>query len=78
MMKKIYISPEVEVMKIQSQGQMLTGSLTGIGGDSGMGYGGGSDSEIARSRDFEDFDERYARGNCRRKFFCVRLYIYCY
>ena len=23
MMKKIYISPEVEVMKIQSQGQML-------------------------------------------------------
>lgn len=60
-MKKIYISPEVEVMKIQSQGQMLTGSLTGsltgIGGDSGMGYGGGSDSEIARSRDFEDFDE---------------------
>ena len=41
MMKKIYISPEVEVMKIQSQGQMLTGSLTGIGGDSGMGYGGG-------------------------------------
>ncbi len=57
MMKKIYISPEVEVMKIQSQGQMLTGSLTGIGGDSGMGYGGGSDSEIARSRDFEDFDE---------------------
>ena len=74
MMKKIYISPEVEVMKIQSQGQMLTGSLTGIGGDSGMGYGGGSDSEIARSRDFE----RYARGNCRRKFFCVRLYIYCY
>ena len=49
MMKKIYISPEVEVMKIQSQGQMLTGSLTGIGGDSGMGYGGGSDSEIART-----------------------------
>jgi phosphoglycolate phosphatase-like HAD superfamily hydrolase len=45
------------LMKIQSQGQMLTGSLAGIGGDSGMGYGGGSDSEIARSRDFEDFDE---------------------
>ena len=54
-MKKNYCKPTMNVVKIQHS-QMLCGSITGVeGGDTRIGYSGGS-SGPARSRSF-DWDD---------------------
>ena len=61
-MKKNYCKPTMNMVKIQDS-QMLCGSITGVeGGDTGIGYGGGSNGP-ARARqynggiDWDDWDE---------------------
>ena len=45
-MKKIYINPEIEIIKIASQNQMLAGSSFSREDDFGGGSGGSSESGI--------------------------------
>ena len=62
-MKKIYMKPDMKVVKLQHQGIICTSDPVGSvdGGDTGIGYGGGS-SGSARARqhggiDWDDWDE---------------------
>ena len=41
-MKKVYLQPETEVLKINVV-EMLAGSITEVGGDSGIGIGDPTD-----------------------------------
>ena len=56
MKKQAYMKPAMRVVKIQHQCQILAGSVNGTGGNTGLGYGGGS-SGVARSRSFGDWDD---------------------
>ena len=61
-MKKEYMKPTMNVVKIQHKCQILAGSITGVeGGDTGI-TGGGPGSGPARARsnggiDWDDWDE---------------------
>lgn len=55
MKKKVYTAPAVEAISLE-HGCLLSGSKTGIGGNSGLEYGGGS-SEPGRARLVDDWDE---------------------
>ena len=55
-MKKEYIKPQVEVVRVNMKCQIMAGSVKGVVGNSGLGYGAGS-STSGRSRDYDDWDE---------------------
>ena len=56
-MKKIYEKPSMRVVKIQHSGIICTsGTVTNVGGNSGMSIGGGK-SGTARARGFDDWDD---------------------
>ncbi len=58
MMKKLYVTPSLEVVEIQQQGYILTGSIIDInGGDTGIGYGGGGHVEPTSRMFIDDFDD---------------------
>ena len=44
-MKKNYVSPTMEVVEFRISQQILTESVTNVGGNSGIGYGGGSTTD---------------------------------
>ena len=59
-MKKNYVKPAMQVVEMAVQ-QMLAGSnpqATGIGGNSGLGWGGGSNG-AARGRESDDWDDEW-------------------
>lgn len=47
-MKKTYINPELEIIKISSKAQMLAGSAKGVSDETPSEWG---------SREFDDFDD---------------------
>ena len=49
-MKKTYINPKMEIVKIASQTQMLAGSKVSMGSGNASEWG-------ARENDFDDFDD---------------------
>ena len=61
-MKKIYMKPDMKVVKLQHQCHILSGSeVRGIGGNADVDFGGGG-SGPARARSFggigwDDWDE---------------------
>jgi uncharacterized membrane protein YgcG len=58
-MKKEYIKPLIEVVKVNMSCQILAGSdrsVTGVAGNGGFSLGNGSSSG-GRSRDCDDWDE---------------------
>jgi hypothetical protein len=56
-MKRNYVKPEMQVVKINQSANILEGSPVGkVGSNVGLGLGGGS-SEGGRSRDYDDWDE---------------------
>ena len=56
-MKRNYVKPEMQVVKINQSANILAGSPVGkVGSNVGLGLGGGS-SECGRSRDYDDWDE---------------------
>lgn len=57
MNKKVYIAPAIEVQKMELE-SMIAGSITSIGGDSGIGLGDGETPTSADSP-FFDLDEDF-------------------
>ena len=57
-MKQKYQAPNLTVVQIQVQ-RMLSGSLQDIGGNSNIGYGGGSDDEARARGDYGDWDDDF-------------------
>lgn len=58
-MKKNYVMPQVQVVKINQNVNILAGSgqgIQGISGNADLNYGGGG-SVSGRSRDYDDWDE---------------------
>ena len=55
-MKKEYMKPQVEVVRVKMNCQILAGSVTGLSNSVGLDYGGGG-SGTGRSRDYDDWDE---------------------
>jgi len=55
-MKKDYKQPTLRIVRIQHQCHILAGSVTGTGGNSGMGYGGGSTGD-GRVRESDNWDD---------------------
>ena len=55
-MKKNYMKPQVEVVRVKMNCQILAGSVTGLSNSVGLDYGGGG-SGTGRSRDYDDWDE---------------------
>ena len=55
-MKKNYEKPSMKGIRIQHNASILQASLTDIGGNGGMGFGGGK-SGTARARGFDDWDD---------------------
>ena len=58
-MKKEYMKPLIEVVKVNMKCQILAGSdrsVTGVAGNGGFSLGNGS-STSGRSRDYDDWDE---------------------
>ena len=59
-MKKNYVKPAMQVVEMAVQ-QMLAGSdlkATGISGNGGLGFGGGS-NQGGRSRESDDWDDEW-------------------
>ena len=59
-MKKNYVKPAMQVVEMAVQ-QMLAVSgdkATGISGNSGLGWGGGS-NQAGRSRESDDWDDEW-------------------
>ena len=59
-MKKNYVKPAMQVVEMAVQ-QMLAASgdkATGISGNSGLGFGGGSNG-AARGRESDDWDDEW-------------------
>ena len=57
-MKKNYVKPEMQVVKINQRVSILAGSdkVKGVSGNADLNYGGGG-SVSGRSRDYDDWDE---------------------
>ena len=55
-MKKEYIKPQVEVVRVNICCQIMAGSLRSVGGNTNLTYEGGSSSG-GRSRDYDDWDD---------------------
>ena len=56
-MKKVYIKPQVEVVRVNMKCQIMAGSVNSVGGNSGLIYEGKGSSTSGRSRDYDDWDE---------------------
>ena len=54
-MKKTYIAPALHMQRIQTE-HMVATSITGIGGNSGIGLGGGSTPGSADSKGSGDWN----------------------
>ena len=56
-MKKEYMMPQIEVVKVNMSCQILAGSnVSGLSGNAGFSLGGGSSSG-GRSRDCDDWED---------------------
>jgi hypothetical protein len=56
-MKRNYVKPEMQVVKINQSANILAGSPVGkVSGNADLNYGGGG-SVSGRSRDYDDWDE---------------------
>jgi hypothetical protein len=55
-MKKNYVKPQMQVVKINQRVSILEGSVKGVSGNADLNYGGGG-SVSGRSRDYDDWDE---------------------
>lgn len=57
MKKQTYMKPDMRVLMLQHQHQLLAGSVNNVeGGDSGIGFGGGGDGP-ARAPFFDGWEE---------------------
>ena len=57
-MKRTYIEPTIKVMSIETTNIICTSDMSGIGGDSGIDYGGGWDgSGLIRYMDMDEDDD---------------------
>ena len=57
-MKKNYMKPQMEVVEIQTAQMLCASRVTGLGGNSDLGLGGGSNSG-GRSRESDDWDDEW-------------------
>ena len=55
-MKKKYQAPIMTAVNVNMKYHLLDGSVTTMGGNANIGYGGGGSGE-AKSRGFDDWDE---------------------
>ena len=55
-MKKQYVNPSLEVVKIQQLGCILTESITDIEGNTDINYGGGGHGEPMAPEFFDEFE----------------------
>lgn len=55
-MKRNYVKPQMQVVKINQRVSILAGSVKGVSGNADLNYGGGG-SVSGRSRDYDDWDE---------------------
>jgi len=55
-MKKQYVNPSLEVVKIHQQGNILTGSITDISGNTDIDYGGGGHGDPMAPEFFDEFE----------------------
>ena len=57
-MKKEYTKPQMEVVEIHTAQMLCASRVTGLGGNSDLGLGGGSSSG-GRSRESDDWDDEW-------------------
>ena len=57
-MKKEYTKPQMEVVKMAASMLTSASKATSIGGNSGLGLGGGSNNS-ARGRESDDWDDEW-------------------
>ena len=55
-MKRQYLNPSIEVIEIRQQCNILTGSVTDVTGNTGIGYGGGGHVEPTAPGFDDEFD----------------------
>ena len=55
-MKKLYLNPSLEVVEIQQQAYILTGSIVDIDSNTDIGYGGGDHVDPMAPEFGDDFD----------------------
>jgi hypothetical protein len=55
-MKKQYVNPPLEVVKIQQLGYILTESIVDIAGNTDIDYGGGGHGEPMAPEFFDEFE----------------------
>ena len=57
-MKKVYMAPQTEQIEVKIESALLDGSITEVGGDTGIGQGGNeSGTGNPDSRGFDFFDD---------------------
>ena len=61
-MKKNYVKPQVEVVRVNMKCQIMAGSVqgvnsNGVNSNAGLIYNGSGSSTSGRSRDYDDWDE---------------------
>ena len=57
-MKKEYTTPQMEVVEIQMAQMLCASKVNSLGGNSGLGLGGGSNG-AARSRESDEWDDEW-------------------
>ena len=57
-MKKEYMKPQMEVVEIQTAQMLCVSKVDSLGGNSGLGLGGGSNG-AARVRESDDWDDEW-------------------
>jgi hypothetical protein len=56
-MKKEYMKPQVEVVRVNMKCQIMAGSVQGVNSNAGLIYNGSGSSTSGRSRDYDDWEE---------------------
>ena len=56
-MKKNYVKPQVEVVRVNMKCQIMAGSVQGFNSNAGLIYNGSGSSTSGRSRDYDDWEE---------------------
>jgi len=55
-MKRHYVKPSLDVVKIQQRSCMLTGSVMNVVGNTDIDYGGGGHGDAMVREHFDEFD----------------------
>ena len=56
-MKREYMKPQVEVVRVKMKCQIMADSVQGVNSNAGLIYNGSGSSTSGRSRDYDDWEE---------------------